>query len=154
MKARMANFTPPRTPTYATLQHDLAVAKHIYSVECRTCARVGLDVKLDPDCIVALRAYDAARQALDTMNGYVAAFEAFATGDAEYNEVCLRAGSTRMAEEQAALSCGREFLPPVALVVLAKARELTGPEITKYYAWLIDGVQTALRHHDVQLGEP
>jgi hypothetical protein len=62
---------------------------------------------------------------------------------AAYDDICEEAGSTVVAEENAALSIGREFLPPFALAVLDK-RELTAHEEIEYYEWLTDGVQMAI----------
>jgi len=66
-------------------------------------------------------------------------------------EICADAGSTTVAEENAALSIGREFLPPVALIVLDKSRDLTAREEIEYHEWLTAGVQTAIDENAAEL---
>ncbi len=58
-------------------------------------------------------------------------------------EICALAGSTTVAEENAALSIGREHLPEHALKVLDKT-DLSAREEREYYEWLTEGVQTAI----------
>lgn len=65
-------------------------------------------------------------------------------------EICALAGSTTIAEENAALSIGREHLPEHALKVLDKV-DLTAREEREYYEWLTEGVQTAIDEHSAEL---
>lgn len=65
-------------------------------------------------------------------------------------EICALAGSTTVAEENAALSIGRDRLPEPALKVLDK-QDLTAREECEYYEWLTDGVQTAIDEHSAEL---
>lgn len=58
-------------------------------------------------------------------------------------EICALAGSTTVAEENAALSIGRELLPEHAIKVLDKV-DLTPREEREYYEWLTAVVQTAI----------
>lgn len=60
-----------------------------------------------------------------------------------FAEICKLAGSDVVAEENAALSIGREHLPIHALNVLDK-RPLNAAEETEYYEWLTEGVQAAM----------
>lgn len=65
-------------------------------------------------------------------------------------EICALAGSTTVAEENAALSIGREHLPEYAIKVLDK-QELTAREEREYYEWLTESVQTAIDEHSAEL---
>lgn len=60
-----------------------------------------------------------------------------------FTEISALAGSTTVAEENAALSIGREFLPAFAIKVLDKV-DLTASEEREYYEWLTESVQTAI----------
>jgi hypothetical protein len=61
-------------------------------------------------------------------------------------EICALAGSDVVAEENAILSIGREFLPEFALKVLDKI-DLSAREEIEYYEWLTDSVQAAMDEH-------
>lgn len=58
-------------------------------------------------------------------------------------EICALAGSDTVAQENAALSVGREHLPEHALKVLGK-QDLTAREEREYYEWLTENVQTSI----------
>jgi hypothetical protein len=61
----------------------------------------------------------------------------------DFVEICALAGSSTVAEENAALSIGREFLPEFALKILDKI-DLNAKEEIEYYEWLTYGVQVAI----------
>ena len=63
-----------------------------------------------------------------------------------YCDYCLSLGTTAMAEENAALSIGREFLPTCALAVLDDSDAAT----VEYYQWLTDGTAAAQAEHDAE----
>ena len=62
-----------------------------------------------------------------------------------YCDYCLSLGTTAIDEENAALSVGREFLPPCALAVLDDRDAAT----VEYYQWLTDGTAAAQAEHSV-----
>ena len=63
-----------------------------------------------------------------------------------YCDYCLSLGTTAIDEENAALSVGREFLPPCALAVLDDRDAAT----VEYYQWLTDGTAAAQAEHDAE----
>lgn len=68
----------------------------------------------------------------------------------KFVEICSLAGSTTVAEENAALSIGREFLPDFAIKVLDR-QFLTEREEIEYHEWLIDSVQDAMDEHSATI---
>jgi len=139
-----ADIIRPRTPVYAALLAAMVAADHAYTAACRDADEAGADVYEDSACIEARAAYDALSAEFDRVD---ARREAEDAGIEAFSEACHRAGSTKIAEEDAALSIGREFLPAVALIVLDDSRRLTAEELTEYYDWLIAGVETAIREN-------
>ena len=63
-----------------------------------------------------------------------------------YCDYCLSLGTTAMAEENAALSIGREFLPTCALAVLDDSDAAT----VEYYQWLTSVTAAAQAEHDAE----
>lgn len=139
-----ASIIRPRTPAYADRVAAMVAADKAYTLACHDADAAGVDIYEDSACIEARAAYDALSAEFDAVD---ARREAHDAGIAAFIEACRLAGSTRLAEEDAALSIGREFLPAVALIVLDDTRRLTAEELTEYYDWLIAGVETAEREN-------
>ena len=69
-----------------------------------------------------------------------------ADGRAAYLALCEECGTDRVAEEQAVLSVGREFLPPEALTVLDGGEPTLG-----YWEFLAGQTGQAQAEHDAEV---
>ena len=73
-------------------------------------------------------------------------FECVVSDRTRYAEVCEAFGTDVLAEEQAILSVGREFLPAEALAVLDG-----GEPTAEYWGWLAEQTRAAQREHDADV---
>jgi len=69
------------------------------------------------------------------------------TARATFYALCSDLGTTPVAEENAILSVGREFLPPCAIAVLNDRDAAT----VEYFEWLSAETQTAQDEHDREI---